>query len=52
MALHRSLLERARTILNSHYEELPEEEQDRWLNEFRRQTQILTWLTEQQPDNE
>jgi hypothetical protein len=50
IALHTLLLERARDMLDQHYEQMPDQEQGRWLNEFRKQTMILRGLAEEKPD--
>ena len=52
IALHTQLLTVAKRQLDSYYDAMPEKDQDRWLNEFRKQNQILRWLNEQKPDNE
>ena len=51
-ALHRTLLQGAKNQLDNFYEEMTEDQQDRWLNEFRRQTYRVQWLNEQKPDDE
>ena len=50
IALHTGLLALAKQQLDNYYEGMSEDDQDRWLNEFRKQTKILHWLNEQLPD--
>ena len=50
LTLHKTLSDLAKQQSDNHYERMSEADQDRWLNEFRKQTTILRWLNEQQPD--
>ncbi|WP_338876725.1 hypothetical protein WBJ53_13810 [Spirosoma sp. SC4-14] len=52
VALHTRLLSLAKQQLDNFYENMSDEEQGRWLNEYRKQSQILRWLNEQLPDSD
>lgn len=45
IAFHESALARVKAILDSHYYELENlGEEEQWLNEYKKQPQVLTWL--------
>ncbi len=52
IAQHTSLRDRVRRQFDHFYDEMSDEERDKWFRDLKLQNEILAWLAEQKPDDE